>query len=147
MFLHTIKQEAFDHFSKYDYDSWKPPKARRDWVRSWVGEGEYLDIGCGAYPVTMDVKDGKERGIGVDIAPQAAHTYTEYFKEFYLFNIEKIKKEEVPGLVGRFSTVVISETLEHFHDPMTILEKLSWFLEPPFWKSFHGFWSPEAGFL
>lgn len=130
VFWHTLDLRTSEYFSKYDYDSWKPPKVRRDWIREWVKDGEFIDIGCGAYPVSMDVPYGKKRGVGVDIASEAAHNALNYFKEFYLFNIEKIKQEEIPELMSRFDYAIISEALEHFRDPMVILRKTLWFLKP-----------------
>jgi SAM-dependent methyltransferase len=129
-FSHCINTEAFEHFSHYDYKKWMPPKSRRNFVSNWIGDGEYLDIGCGGYPVTMDVADGKNRGFGADIAPEAARRYRHYFKEFYFFDIENIDLREIPQLCRRFSAVVLSETLEHFHDPRSVLLKVRRFLKP-----------------
>jgi nicotinate-nucleotide adenylyltransferase len=78
----------------------------------------------------MDVPLGNKRGVGVDIAPEAAEKSPHYFKEFYLFDIERIGEEEIPELLHRFHTVILSETLEHFRDPALILEKANWFLKP-----------------
>ncbi|MDP3727793.1 MAG: class I SAM-dependent methyltransferase [bacterium] len=130
LYPHTLDTDAFEYFSKYNYGLWQPPQSRRDWIRQWTGPGEFLDIGCGGYPATMDVPSGGERGIGADIAPEAARRYRNYFREFYLFNIERIRLGEVPELAGRFNTVVMSETLEHFREPLAALRKAAAFLHP-----------------
>src|SRR3989344_282202 len=91
VFSNTLHSRFLEHFSHYDYDAWIPPKERRDWITRWVSDGEYIDIGCGARPVTMDIADGKNRGVGVDISSQAARVSKRYFKDFYLFDIENIQ--------------------------------------------------------
>ena len=130
LFLHTIDSDTFKHFSNYNYEAWIPPKSRRDWINQWILPGEYIDIGCGGYPVTMDISDGRRRGVGVDVSEKAALRHKKYFKDFYLFDIENIELREIPDLLKRFETVVLSETLEHFRDPLPVLNKIKRFLRP-----------------
>jgi SAM-dependent methyltransferase len=130
VFPDTLDEEKFAYFEKYDYASWVPPVSRRNWITQNINAGEYLDIGCGAYPVTMDIPGGIARGIGVDISPHAARLYSRYFKEFYLFNIARISPRSVPELAQRFPTIILSETLEHFAEPEKVLETIRAFLAP-----------------
>lgn len=127
---HTMEESAVEYFSRYDYESWKPPQVRKDWVTAWVGPGEFLDIGCGGYPVSMDVPDGRTRGVGADIAVRAVQRFREYFKEFFFLDIEKVSAAEVPELCARFNSIVMSETLEHFRSPDEVLATVRTFLAP-----------------
>jgi 2-polyprenyl-3-methyl-5-hydroxy-6-metoxy-1,4-benzoquinol methylase len=127
---HSVNQAVFEYFTRYDYESWKPPQIRRDWVTAWVGPGDFLDIGCGGYPVSMDVPDGLTRGVGADIAVRAVQRFRNYFKEFFFLDIEQATSDEVPELHSRFNTVIMSETLEHFRDPTKVLKTVSTFIAP-----------------
>ena len=130
VFAHTLHQDSFKHFSRYNYKAWIPPRVRRNWITQWVAPDEYLDIGCGGYPVTMDIPSGQKRGVGVDISEGAAQSYKKYFKDFYVFDIEHIELQEAPSLLKRFGAVILSERLEHFHDPLLVLHKATAFLRP-----------------
>lgn len=127
---HMMDPKALDYFARYDYESWKPPQVRKDWITSWVGSGEFLDIGCGGYPVSMDVAGGTERGVGADISLNAVERFRTYFKEFFFLDIENAKPSDVPQLQKRFSSVIMSETLEHFSDPAQVLGTVKSFLAP-----------------
>lgn len=130
VFEHTLNPKTFDHFSRYDYKGWVPPQIRKDFVRTWTGSGEFLDIGCGAFPVSMDVEGARQRGVGVDVAPEVIEAYAQYLKDLYLFDIENIALEEIPSFRSRFGTVILSETLEHFMKPLEVLRKLRTFIRP-----------------
>ncbi len=129
VFKQTLDPVVFDYFLRYDYESWRPPLVRRQWIATHVGVGEFLDIGCGAYPVTADVPGGQQRGVGIDVTPQAALRYRDHFAEFYLMGIDRVQPTEIPELLNRFETVVLSETLEHFHKPSLVLEQIKRFMK------------------
>ena len=130
VFADTLDPETFDHFSRYDYHGWVPPQIRKDWIKAWTGSGEFLDIGCGAYPVSSDVEGCNLRGVGVDVAPEVVETYRQYLKDLYLFDIVNIDLEEIPSFRSRFNTVILSETLEHFRNPFEVLLKVKTFMRP-----------------
>lgn len=126
----SISPETFSYFKKYDYTNWKPPVIRRNWIKAWVQDGEFLDIGCGGYPVTMDVPNGKKRGVGADISLGALKRFRHYFREFLFLDIEHVREDETVQLCSRFKTVVMSETLEHFSNPLNVLGRVRTLLSP-----------------
>lgn len=130
LFLSSVNLETFSYFSKYDYSNWKPPLTRRNWIKTWVQDGEFLDIGCGGYPVSMDVASSKLRGVGADISLGALKRFRHYFKEFLFLDIEHVCPREATMLRKRFPTIIMSETLEHFSNPFNVLKRIRTFLSP-----------------
>ena len=122
----TIYSKQFIDFKDYPYDDWKPAKQRINFVNEFAMGESLLDIGCGFYPVTAEVK--AKRKIGVDISIKAAKKSWKEFNEFHFFDPTKIDKELLKQLLGTFDTIVASELLEHLEDPKDLVEKMEYLL-------------------
>jgi hypothetical protein len=133
----SLRNERWmDYYCSYDYDSWKPPESRVSWIMAQIKNHEnasILDVGCGAFPVTMNLR-AKEK-VGMDISLKAAEGVLPYFDEVYIMDLLNMDQSEMVALKERFDYIIVAETLEHFADPYTIIKNFGKYVR---YKDFMG---------
>ncbi|MDQ5981572.1 MAG: hypothetical protein QG570_321 [Patescibacteria group bacterium] len=120
-----------DYYCDYDYDNWKPPISRINWIKTQIGDAtnkSILDVGCGAHPVTESIV-AKEK-VGLDISLKAAEKVEDHFDKLYIADLNYLRRNYCEELLGKFDYVIAGETLEHFENIQEIIYKLKWFLKP-----------------
>lgn len=97
----------------------------RDWVELFVEGGKVLDVGCsGGFFLSKFSKERWDRQ-GVEISPDAADFAEKNFGvKVHVGNLLDLEFEE------KFDLVMLRGTIEHFHDPVRILEKCCQLLTP-----------------
>ena len=90
----------------------------RDWVSLFVKGGKVLDVGCsGGFFLSKFSPENWDR-FGVEIASDAA--------EYAISNFDiPVRVGDIVDLdfVERFDLVMLRGVIEHFHDPISVLEK------------------------
>ena len=114
LFDTLMDKDKLTYYSEYEYELWKPPKIRLDWIHEHVS-GRTLEIGCGADPLIT--ASNAEYKMGMDISLKAAREASQKLDEVWVLDIDNTKEADLEQLAGQFNTVVQSETLEHFAFP------------------------------
>jgi len=118
----------FNRFGDFPYDDWKPARQRVEFANKYAKGNSLLDIGCGYYPVTSEIR--MKRKVGLDVSVKAALKSEKEFHEFYFLDIANTGKEVLKENLGTFDTVVAAELLEHLENPADVIEKIEHLLNP-----------------
>ncbi len=121
-----IDATYFVTFEDFPYDDWKPARQRIEFMNLYAKGKSLLDIGCGFYPVTAEVK--MPRKVGLDVSIKAAKKSWTEFTEFYFLDATKSSKEFLKEQLGTFDVIVASEFLEHIKNPGETIEKMAYLL-------------------
>ncbi len=117
----------YNIFMNFPYDDWIPARQRYEFVNKYAKGKSLLDIGCGYYPISAEVKMPMK--VGIDVSIKAARKSVKEFNQFYLLDISSIDKEILKKYLGNFDTIVASEILEHLEEPYSVIEKISYLLK------------------
>jgi 2-polyprenyl-3-methyl-5-hydroxy-6-metoxy-1,4-benzoquinol methylase len=104
---------------------WKTYEIDRKWLENFIEQGKILDVGCsgGHFLSTFDSK--KWDVMGVEIEKEAADfARKEYGIPVRVGKIIELEFEE------RFDVIVMRGVIEHFSDPIQVLEKCTMLLKP-----------------
>jgi 2-polyprenyl-3-methyl-5-hydroxy-6-metoxy-1,4-benzoquinol methylase len=99
--------------------------ARRDYVAELPlsTDAKILEVGCGDGSTGVLALQEKKCSVycGVELSPSVAERARGRITQVVAGDVEKL---ELPWPPGTFDVLILSEVLEHFVDPWTVLEKL-----------------------
>ncbi|MBI4919473.1 class I SAM-dependent methyltransferase [archaeon] len=121
-----IDATFFVKFKDFPYNDWKPARQRIEFINKYAKGKSLLDIGCGFYPVTTEVKI--PRKVGLDVSMKAARKSWTEFTEFYFLDLTQSSKEFLKKQLGTFDVIVASEFLEHIENPLDAIKKMAFLL-------------------
>jgi SAM-dependent methyltransferase len=99
--------------------------ARRDYIAELPPDTDtkILEVGCGDGATGVLALQEKKCSVycGVELSPSVAERARGRITQVVVGDVEKL---ELPWPPGTFDVLILSEVLEHFVDPWTVLEKL-----------------------
>jgi SAM-dependent methyltransferase len=91
----------------------------------WVGEGRYLDVGCGSGAALGAARALGWRVAGIEMNEAAAARARQFTEELYVGDILS-----APIGAARFDVVTAFHVLEHLPDPVAALRRMLGWLDP-----------------
>lgn len=101
--------------------------ARKLWwsCPPWIGDGRYLDVGCGSGASLGVARALGWRGSGIETDVEAAARARAFTDDLYVGDVL-----DAPFEAGRFDVVTAFHVLEHLPDPVAAVERMLGWLAP-----------------
>jgi len=101
-------------------------EVRQKFALPRIKAGRVLDVGCSDGSLLLKLKSMGMETVGIEIDPNLARKCVEKGLNVLDGDVEKMDT----AALGAFDSIVMTDVIEHFTDPLSVLKKLSANLKP-----------------